>query len=194
MIPTPLHPGRISTAILLAAGVLSSGTLTGCASTPPSCTDAPTFLVDNTTATTIPVGTRRPWDDRNGVVVSAQPVPANTGDSSWAIFAPAPGASSYVTFLAPAGSERAPNTWRLWNDPVPIDAGALLPAAWPGNFSHGSQAPVKATGGTYSMGVAYLDRPGLESAKVVKVYITTIQVTPGTGDWTFSDPPTCSTR
>jgi hypothetical protein len=178
---------------LLTAAAISFGSLSGCASAgTPSCTNAPVFLLDNTTATTITPGAPREWDDRNGVVLSARPVPADIGDSSWANFAPVSGATSFVMFLAAPGAEHTPNSWRLWGDVAPIDAGVQLPAAWPGNFDHGDGAPVKASGGTYSMGIAYLDGSSLDSAQVIAAYLTTVTITAGTGQWTFSDAPTCA--
>lgn len=184
------YPARL--AGLLTAVAISVGTLAGCASgRAATCTDAPVFLVDNTTFVTIPAGSAHPWNERNGVVLSSTSVPTDLGDYSWATFAPHAGATSYATFLATPGSERTPKSWRLWNPPAPIDKGVQLPAAWPGYFSEGTPAPVKAAGGTYAMGVAYLDGPSLESATVVATYVTTIQVTAGTGEWTFADAPAC---
>lgn len=177
---------------LITATAITVGSIAGCASgSAATCTDAPIFLVDNTTFVTIPAGSAHPWDERNGVVLSATSVPTDLGDYSWATFAPRAGATSFATFLATPGSERTPKAWRLWNQPAPIDNGVLLPAVWPGYFSEGAPAPVKAAGGTYAMGIAYLDGPGLESATVVATYVTTIQVTAGTGEWTFADAPAC---
>jgi hypothetical protein len=185
-----LIPTRL--AGLLTAVAISVGTLSGCGSAgTPACTDAPVFLVDNTTFVTMPAKSPHPWNERDGVVLSATPVPADLGDYSWARFAPVSGATFFATFLASPGSERTPQAWRLWSQPVPIDKGVLLPAVWPGYLSEGTPAPIKAAGGTYEMGVAYLDGPALETASVVAIYVTTIQVTAGTGQWTFSDAPTC---
>lgn len=187
-----VRPARRAAATLTMMAILASSVVSGCASAAaPACTDASVILVDNTTFVTMQAASPHPWNERHGVVLSAKAVPADLGDYSWAVFAPVSGATSYATFVANPGSERTPSAWRLWDDPAPIDTGVMLPAAWPGNFSHGTPAPVKAAGGTYSMGVAYLDGSSLESAHVVKAYLTTIQVTAGTGEWTFSDAPLC---
>jgi hypothetical protein len=181
-----------SLAARLAAAAVALSVLSGCTSAgAPACTDAPVFLVDNTTATTIAPGTPREWDDLNGVVLSARPVPADIGDNSWATFAPHAGATTYATFLTTPGTERAPNSWRLWSDAAPINTGTLLPAVWPGNFTYGRPAPIKASGGTYSMGIAYLDGSSLESAKVTTTYLTTVTIAASTGEWTFADAPAC---
>jgi len=170
--------------------------LSACSVAPTACagaTDAPIYLIDNTSARQISPGTRFDWNVSDGIVLAAHAVPVDLGDLSWASFPPVRGASSVVAFLAEPGSERTPGAWKLWGDASSIDTGVLLPAVWPGYLAHGIPAAVKSAGGTYSMGIAYLDGTSVASAHVIAAYFTTITVdTDGTGAWTFTDPTVCT--
>ncbi len=170
-------------------------TLTACSVAPAACagaTDAPIYLVDNTTLRQVAPGAKYDWNTSNGIVVAAQAVPVDVGDFSWAPFSPVAGASSFVAFLAGPGSERTPGAWKQWGDVASIDTAVLLPAVWPGYLGNGSPAAVRSAGGTYSMGIAYLDATAVASAHVIAAYFTTITIdTDGTGAWTFSNPAVC---
>jgi hypothetical protein len=185
--------GRSATAAVCA--LLIAVALSACAATPTACggaTDAPIHLIDNTTVMEIAPGTRLDWNTSDGVVLAAHALPADLGDLSWASFAPVAGASSVVAFLAQPGSERSPSAWKQWGDISSIDTGVLLPAVWPGHLGYGSPAEVKSAGGTYSMGIAFIDGAAVASARVVAAYFTTITIDrDGTGAWTFANPAVC---
>ncbi len=188
---TTSRPRRAAIAAASAQFVVAAASLSSCA-TPSACTDGPIYLLDNTTTAAIPSGTRLDWDDRDGVVLSSTPIPAELGDASWATFAPADGASDVVAFVAAPGAERSPGDWKQWGDAEPISTGVLLPSVWPGYLGYGNPAGVRAAGGTYSMGIAYTDGAAVASAHVLRVYYTTITVDAGAGTWSASDPATCA--
>lgn len=164
--------------------------LSAFAATEPSwddTSDGPVYLMDNGSATQFAAGTQLDWNYNNGVVLTANPVPADLGDLSWANFpAPTGGSTDFIAFIAPVGSERTKTSWKSWGDPSSIDSsGAFLPAVWPGYLGFGSPAAVKSAGGTYSMGIAYMTNNDLN---VVSAYYTTINVDAGTGTWKFATP------
>ena len=188
--------GSSATAAVIALVLAVASALTACSVTPTACTgatDASIYLMDNTTATQISPGVKLDWNTSDGVVLAAHAVPSDLGDLSWASFAPVAGASSVVAFLTAPGMERTPSAWQQWGDVSSIDTGVLLPAVWPGSLGHGTPASVKSAGGTYSMGIAYLDGPAVASAHVIAAYFTTITIdNDGTGAWTFKDPAVCA--
>lgn len=166
------------------------------ATTPPydTTTDAPIYLMDNSDATGIASGTQLDWNYGNGIVLTANPVPADLGDLSWATFAPVAGSTNYIGFLSAPGSERTPTAWKQYSQFGSSTSGVVLPSVWPSYLGNGAPAAVKAAGGTYSMGIAFTDSPVLGSTHVVKAYYTTINVDAGTGTWKFATPPPpCST-
>ena len=196
---TRVRLGAVAAIVALLATVAP---LSASAATQPvwdTTTDASVYLVDNTTAVEIPSRTQLDWNTADGVVLTANPVPYDLSDFSWAVFpAPTGTTSGYIGFLSSVGSERTPSAWKQWGDFAPIRGGALLPSIWPGYLGNGQPAAVKAAGGTYSMGIAYTDSAVVASTQVVKAYYTTINVDPGTGTWTFAypgggDPPPTAT-
>jgi hypothetical protein len=172
-------------AVLVAVAVTLS--MTGCAGAePPS--DAPVYLVNNTTAVDFPDGTSVDWNTDQGVVLCSFPLlgapPAD--ENQMALPAPTNGALDFIPFLAQKGSERNKSSWKLWGNSTPLGGGgALLPAVWPGYFTNGDAKAVKSAGGTYSMGVAYLKD---DKKTVVSAYYTTITIDAGTGTWKFTTP------
>lgn len=190
---------RIAAVGAVTALVAAIAPMTAHAATTPTydtTTDAPIYLMDNTTAEGIPAGTQLDWNTSNGVVLTANPVPSDLGDLSWAtLAAPTGSANTFITFLATPGTERSPKTWKAYGDAVALNGqGALLPALWPGHFLYGTSSAVKAAGGTYSMGIAYTDSAIVASTNVVKAYYTTINVDAGTGTWTFATPAPSVTK
>jgi hypothetical protein len=188
--------GRPAAAVVSTLFVAIATALSACSVAPTACagaTDAPIYLMDNTTARQIDPGTRLDWNTSDGIVLAAHAVPADLGDLSWASFAPVAGASSVVAFLSAPGSERTPGAWKQWGDATSIDTGVLLPAVWPGYLGKGAPAVVKASGGTFSMGIAFLDGTVVASAHVIAAHFTTITIdTDGSGAWTFANPAVCA--
>lgn len=165
------------------------------ATTPPydTTTDAPIYLMDGTDATGIAPDTQLDWNYGNGIVLTANPVPADLGDLSWATFAPVAGATNYIGFLSAPGSERTPTAWKQYSQFGGSTSGVVMPSVWPSYLGNGAPAAVKAAGGTYSMGIAFTDSPIVASTHVIKAYYTTINVDAGTGTWKFATPPAACT-
>ena len=155
-------------------------------------TDGTVYLMDNTNAVQYADSTQMDWNPANGVVLTAHAVPADLGDLSWATFAAPTGASvDYIPFLSLPGSERTPTAWKAWGDPSLLGGvGALLPNVAPGVLAGGAPGAVKASGGTFSMGIAYTDSAIVASTHVVKAYYLTVNIDAGTGAWKFSVPVT----
>jgi Bacterial Ig-like domain (group 3) len=151
-------------------------------------TDGTVYLMDNTNAVQFADGTQMDWNPANGVVLTANAVPASLGDLSWATFAAPTGASKdYIPFLSLPGAERTPKAWKAWSDPSLLGGvGALLPNVAPGAMLYGAPGAVKASGGTFSMGIAYTDSAIVASTNVVKAYYVTVNVDATTGAWKFS--------
>lgn len=171
--------------VALVLTLVATVTMTGCAGSSPS--DAPVYLVNNTSAVQFESGSTVDWNTDLGVVLSATPVPVVPTDMGPLTFpAPTNGALTYKAFLSPKGSERKVSEWKTWGDSVVLDGkGALLPAVWPGYLGNGNSLAVRNAGGTYSMGIAYLKD---NDTTVVNAYFTTITVTAGKGTWTFVTP------
>jgi hypothetical protein len=151
-----------------------------------STTDAPIYLMNNDTAAAFTPGTQMGWTPASPVVLSSAPIPADLTDVSALAFpSPPAGVVNFVPFISLPGSERTKSAWKSWGNPFPLGgSGVLLPAVYPSNLGNGAPAAVKAAGGTYSMGIAYMSTGDLN---VVKAYYTTINVDAG-GTWTFSTP------
>ena len=155
-------------------------------------TDAPIYLMDGATYAQLTPGDQLDWNPGNGIILSANPVPADMGDYTWATFPSQAdtGASNWIGFVSLPGQERTPISWKQFGDFSTVESGAWLTSVWPGYLGNGAPAAVKAAGGTYSMGIAYTDGTAVASAHVIKAYYTTITVDAGTGTWTFSGPST----
>jgi hypothetical protein len=173
------------------AGLFATLAVSGCATAAPAwdpASDAPVYLVNNTSAVQFADGSTVDWNTDQGVVLSAVPVPTVPTEFGPLTFpAPKNGAVDAMQFLAPKGSERKRAAWKAWGNPVALEGkGVLLPAVWPGYLGNGDTKAVKNAGGTYSMGVAYLKD---SDQTVVSAFYTTITVDAGKGTWTFTTPP-----
>lgn len=150
--------------------------------------DAKVYLVNNTTITQIDAGTELPWNFTSGVILSSTPVPVAPTDDYEPLRLPAPtgGATTAIPFIAPVGSEKNKSAWTAWGTTANLGGlGALMPAVQPNKLTIGANAAtVKANGGTYSMGLAYLSGNTVTSA-----YFTTINVDANVGTWKFATPP-----
>lgn len=177
-------------AVGVVAALFAAVSLSGCAAAPTwdSSSDAPVYLMNNTTTLQFAAGSTVDWNTNQGVVLASAPI--LTVPTDWdplALPAPTNGALDYVAFLAPKGSERNKTAWKLWGHAYPLNGkGALLPSVWPGYLGNGDSKAVKNAGGTYSMGVAYLKD---NDETVVSAYYTTITVDAGKGTWKFTTPP-----
>jgi len=105
------------------------------------------------------------------------------------IFTGSADAMGVRTFIAPRGQESTISAWVASADGgfMPGTKNVLQPNLAPEQMISGNKAAVKANGGQFSIGFAYVNNNGLTiaSAGVVYHYIT---VTPGTGAYTFEDP------
>ena len=181
---------RAAAAAVVAGLFATLAPLSAYAATTPTfdpTTDGPVYLLDGTSATQIAEGTQLEWNYSNTIVLMNAPAPADLSDLTSIRFpAPTAGVNNYIAFMAPKGSERTKSAWKSWGTSFPLGGfGALLPSVFPSYLGNGEPAAVKAAGGTYSMGIAYMTNNDLT---VAKAYYTTINVDAGVGTWTFVNP------
>ena len=157
--------------------------------------DGPIYLMDNGTALTVDKGTQLAWDVSNGLVATSIPITGDIADlDATRLAAPTQSEDSAIAFISPEGSEKTRSAWKSYGDVTSVDSnGLLLGAIWPAHIGYGAPAAVKAAGGTYSMGWAYLAPGNPTTAAVTKAYYTTINVDPGSGTWKFATPVAGST-
>jgi hypothetical protein len=129
-------------------------------------------------------GTQLDWGVASGVILTSVPVTAGTAEEQMRFPAPTGGALTTIAFISPLGSERTKSAWMAYGDSATLDGvGVLLPSVWPEYLGNGTPNAVKAAGGNWSMGVAYLKNNDLT---VVSAYYTTINVDAGVGTWKFA--------
>jgi hypothetical protein len=180
-------------------GVLLPQTLVQAADTPsfPTTSDAAVYLVNGNANTNYAAGAELDWNTPQGAYLSATPLNATPTDYSTVRLPFVAGAEQAITFIAPQGGEKDRTKWKAWSDLVALNGkGVLLPQVTPAYQAYGigaddgtaatlAPAAIKAAGGTYSLGVAYVKGNG---QTVVSAYFTTIGVTAGTGAWKFGTP------
>jgi hypothetical protein len=186
---------RVAAAAAVAGLFATMAPLSAFAATEPTydtTTDAPIYLMNGDTAERYAPGTQLDWGVSAGVILTAVPVTATTTPEQMRFPAPTGGALTTIAFISAPGSERTKSAWKAYGDSATLDGvGVLQPSVWPEYLGNGNPNAVKAAGGNYSMGVAYLKNNDLT---VVSAYYTTINVDAGTGTWKFaSPPPTCPT-
>lgn len=153
----------------------------------PSTSPIPVYLLDQNTNVTIPKGTQLDWAPASGAALS--PAKSNaivTNLDTVRLPAPTDGAVQWVSFMSVPGEEMSVANWKAYSDKSDLDGvGASLAEVAPGALAYGQPLVVKATGGTYSLGVAYVKNNGLTA---VVSYYTTINVDAGAGTWKFATP------
>jgi hypothetical protein len=155
----------------------------------PSTSAAPVYLVDGMDNIQYAAGTQMAWNAPMNVHLSAIPMPSAPADPEPMRLPAVSGAEQFITFIASPGDESIRNNWKAYGTTFPVTAnqGVLMPNVTPTSQVNGlpGQAAVKAAGGTYSLGVAYVKNNGLT---VISAYFTTINVDAGTGAWKFATP------
>lgn len=147
-------------------------------------TNAPLYLVSGLSGEPFP-GQPIEWFDNRGAAISATPV-ADFDDDRPSRLPFVEGALQSQSFLSRPGDERDKLAWRMWGDAYDlVGRGAWLTNVTPGSMLYGERDAVQAAGGVYSLGIAYL---GNDDPEVVAVYFTTINMSPETGDFSFSTP------
>jgi len=95
------------------------------------------------------------------------------------------GTLNTYSFLSPRGSERTKSAWNIF-----ASSGSITPIITPNQLatntlnSPGNVAAVKAAGGNYSLGIAFVNSAGT----VIGASYTYISMTAGTGAYTFETP------
>lgn len=153
----------------------------------PSSSAGNVYVVQGGPNTSYATGTELAWNDSRGAYLSAAEVPTRPSDYEPLRLPAVSGATQAVTFISAQGEENDRTKWKAYSDLVDLGGkGVLLPQVTPGYQSYGLKGDVvKATGGFYSLGVAYVKD---NAQTVVSAYFTTISVTPVTGAWKFASP------
>ncbi|MCA0216158.1 MAG: hypothetical protein LCH43_02255 [Actinobacteria bacterium] len=180
-----IYAGIVGLVVASIAGVSVSSAL---ADPQPNGSIEPYYVVSNDTGLAVAAGSTNAFN----ATVSGSPVADNsTFDQK---FTGPAGSVAVWTFISPRGSETTRTQWNA-SSVSAFNSGTtvLLPSA---NLSaqvtnNGAQNPgsanaVKAAGGQYSVGVAFLNSLGV----VIEASYTYITVTPVTGAWTFDTPAT----
>ena len=155
----------------------------------PATSYAPVYLVDGNDNVQFAPGTTMGWDDWRMAHLSAIPVATTPTDYETVRLPYVAGSEQYINFISLPGDEFSRSTWIAWGDKWDLvnNKGPLLPFVLPTTVLYGNPGSVKAAGGTYSLGIAYIHTNGLY---VVTAFFTTINVDAGTGDWKFATPVT----
>lgn len=172
--------GIAVTAVVVA---LAGASVTAALAAPPATvgSDAPFYISDGGTGVALTPGATVLFDDD----VAGNP-DADNSSFTEAFTIPAGTANTYA-FISPRTSERTKSAWNAYTI-----AGALTPAvSLYGLVTNSTNTPgsangVKAAGGNYSLGVAFVNAAGT----VIGASYTYIEVTAGTGSWTFATPAT----
>ena len=176
------HAIRVASVGVIAAALVGASAFAAHAAVDPTVgSTAPVYLVDNNTGEQIPADTSLEFD----FSVSAIPNPDDL-EERW--IGPAD-TTSVRTFIAPRGSERTPSAW------LAFEQGGFEPGTqnvWfatinPSSLGGGDIGAVKAAGGNYSLGFAFMNNNDLSIASDA-VYYTYITMTAGTGAYTFDAP------
>jgi hypothetical protein len=182
----------------LVGGVVASVALTVPAHAAPSVPTypagsyAPLYLIDGITLNSIPAGTVMPWDGgADGVVSSAIPFTGTPSNLEPYRLPVGNGGTGYISFISLPGGEMDRTKWQAYGtNGGAVGTGVLMDQLIPGNgFIGGAPGAnaLKASGGTFSMGVAYTSNNGLT---VTTAFFTSITIEAGTGNWTFATPVT----
>lgn len=154
----------------------------------PSTSAAPVYLVDGLDNVQYAAGSDMAWNAPMNVHLSAVPMPDVPTDTEPMRLPAVADAEQYVTFISDPGSESTRSNWKAYGTTFPMVAnqGVMMPNVTPTAQINGlpGQASLKASGGTFSLGVAYVKNNGLT---VVSTYFTTINVDAG-GTWKFATP------
>jgi hypothetical protein len=174
-------------AAVSAAGfvVLASAVAAPAFAATPADSAGPFWLADANTGAPIASGSTLHWNsDVLGIPVK---------DNYDALFTGSADAETVAVFLAPAGSEKTPSAWAAYS-PSGFNNGSknvLQPTATLDGLTNGNPQAVKAAGGEYSIGLAFLKNNGLTLA-TAGVYYTKLHILPG-GDYTFDTPTDTTT-
>jgi hypothetical protein len=176
-----LAVGVVAAALVASSSVAANAAL----STPPG-TIAPFYLIDSLTGEAVPPGSSLSWTTD----VSGNPSANNVAFDE--VFTGPADAEGVVPFISPRGSEKSPSAWIAYGVGGFADVAAktvLMSPAKLDSMTMGVSGAngVKAQGGDYSLGFAFVRNNALNVASDA-VYFTHISITAGTGAWTFDTP------
>ncbi len=173
---------RVAAVSVVAAALISGSAIAAHAA---STSAGPFYLVDSGDGTAIAAGTTLSWTRD----VSGNPTADNQAFDK--VFTGPSTSTGVLPFISPVGDEGDKTKWSAFGFGAFSDSAAktvLLSPAMLSGMTEGVLGAngVKAAGGTYSLGMAFLDANGKPDASAL--YFTQITVTAGSGDWTFVTP------
>jgi hypothetical protein len=182
---------RVLAAGVVAAALVATSAVAANAATPAGSA-GPFWLIDSGTGEAVTPGSTFDWLTD----VSGNPSPSNPEFTE--MFVGPADSTSVVPYISPRGSEGDPSAWVAYGfggftDPVAKTV--LMSPARLSGMTLGTLGAngVKATGGDYSLGFAFVRNNGLTVSTIVEngkpaTYFTHISITPVTGTWTFDTP------
>jgi len=172
------------------AATLVGATLTSASAAEPNGGAQPVYILDANDGTVIPAGTKNAFAK---IVVAGPLSGGSSGDPELAgeRYVGSADATSVATFVALPGDERTPSAWKArgLSGFYPGTKDTWLPSIALSNQNLNNIQGVKAAGGEYSLGIAFMKNNGLTIADA-GISFTRISVTAGTGEWTFETPGT----
>ncbi|MHC5797379.1 hypothetical protein ACVXZ4_14600 [Lacisediminihabitans sp. FW035] len=173
----------------IAASIVGASVTSAQAAPVPTGSVGPVYFLDANNGQRVAAGTHA-WDSQ---YVASPNVNGSTGDvtSPNEVFVGPSDAESAVVFLAPIGSEGNKSLWKAshLDGFQPGTKNVWLPRIDPSSLTDGTPAAVKAAGGDYSIGIAFLKNNGVTLiSPTTTESFATIHITAGTGAYTFDVP------
>jgi hypothetical protein len=171
---------KIALAVGIATALVSGAAVTSAYAAPTNGSTVAIYAWNTDTETLITPGTVVAWDQSSFGTTNKTDIDAR--------FIGSEDATDVTTFIAPRGQENVVTAW-VANSNGGFDPGTknvLQPNLSPSGMSKGNFATIRANGGKYSIGFAFVKNNGLTIADAGVVYHY-IDIAPG-GDYTFEDP------
>jgi hypothetical protein len=174
-------PTRVTLVGALAVALVAA-TFSSASAAEPNGSAEPLYLLDSNDGSPIPYD--RVFDFNDGVIASPD------RNNVEALFTGPEDATETIDFLSPRGSERDITKWTATGAGgfYPDTKNVLQPSMNLGGLTNGGGQGAKATGGKFSLGIAFTLNNGVTIASIGPSYIY-ITIQPG-GAWTFDGPST----
>jgi hypothetical protein len=171
---------KIAIAVGVATALLSGAAVSSAYAVQSNGSSVAIYAWNTDTETLITPGTVVAWDQSSFGTTNKTDIDAR--------FIGSADATDVTTFIAPRGQESVVSAW-VANSNGGFDPGTknvLQPNLSPSGMSKGNFANIRANGGQYSIGFAFVKNNGLSIADAGVVYHY-IDIAPG-GNYTFEDP------
>ncbi|GAB3607388.1 hypothetical protein GCM10027413_27970 [Conyzicola nivalis] len=171
---------KIALAVGVATALISGSAISSAYAVESNGSSVAIYAWNTDTETLITPGTVVAWDQSSFGTTNKTDIDAR--------FIGSADATDVTTFIAPRGQESVVTAWVATSNGGfdPGTKNVLQPNLSPSGMSKGNFATIRANGGKYSIGFAFVKNNGLTIADAGVVYHY-IDIAPG-GDYTFEDP------